>query len=65
MKKKWLMYALVGGAVYWFFLRNRGGAGLRLPSAMPVLPTDSMAPGSLGPAVQGLLKEGTDLVQMY
>jgi len=61
MKKKWLMYALVGGAVYWFFLRGRGAARRRMPVSMPVLPTDSMMPGSLIPAVQGVIKNGQSL----
>ena len=62
MSKRMLMYLLVGGAVYWFILRRRGGgSGAPMRRAMPVRPTDSMMPGSLMPAVQGVIKNGQSL----
>jgi len=61
--KKLLLYGVLGGAIWiWWQGRYR-----RLQHAEAVaknvqpLPTDSMMPGSLEPAAQGIIKEGNGL----
>jgi hypothetical protein len=57
--KKNLIWILAAGAVaYWLYNRQR-----TLPQviAVPVMPTDTMMPGAIGPAVEGVIKNGQEL----
>jgi len=62
MKKgtKQLMLTIGGGAFFWWLIQK--GKLPRTPETLHATrPTDSMLPGTLGPAVQGIVKEGEGL----
>jgi hypothetical protein len=59
-KKKLLMWALIGGVAGYFFLRRKKAPQVVVVT-VPVLPTDTMMPGSVQPAIEGVIKNGQEL----
>lgn len=60
-----IMMAAGLGALFWYFIRKgkrppAAEQAVALKAALP-LPTDTMAAGTVGPAAQGIVKDGATL----
>lgn len=58
--KQLLMYAAVGFGAWWFFTQRTQTPAVTATVVSP-LPTDSMMPGVMPAAVNGIVKEGEGL----
>lgn len=63
--KKTLIWIVLGGAAVWFWKRQRDrqmiAAAQAAMTQQQQLPTDSMAPGSVEAAANGIVKDGNGL----
>lgn len=67
MSRKWMWLLVAGAGAWWLIQRQREAAAqsaAMVSAAMmprPMLPTDTMMPGAIDAAVQGIIKEGEGL----
>ena len=59
--KNLLAFGLIAGWSWWYWYKSRDLKIAHRTRTAQVLPTDSMGPGTIVPAVQGVIKEGEGL----